>query len=101
MLDAGAPRKARGHLEVGVATALTYGLRIEQGIEAAARAMEIAERLGDELLWAGAAQAYGWHALVAGRLRRGLRRRGARVRRSRTASSAPSSRSWARTSAAS
>ena len=30
--------------------------------------MEIAEAVGDELLWSGAAEAYGWHALVAGRL---------------------------------
>ena len=35
-------------------------------------AMEIAEAVGDELLWAGAAEAYGWHALVAGRLREGF-----------------------------
>ena len=66
-------RKARGHLETGVATALTYGLRIEPGIEAAGRAMEIAEQLGDEALWAGAAEAYGWHKIVAGELRDGFK----------------------------
>ena len=69
VLDQGPPRRARGHLEVGVATALTYALRIEPGLEAAGRAMEIAEAIGDEVLWAGAAEAYGWHAIVAGRLR--------------------------------
>jgi hypothetical protein len=55
-----------------VSTALTYGLHMEQGLEAARRAMEIAERIGDDLLWAGAAQAYGWHAIASGWLREGL-----------------------------
>jgi tetratricopeptide (TPR) repeat protein len=72
VLARGAPRKSRGHLEVGVSTAHTYGLRVEAGMEAAARAMEIAEGIGDELLWAGGAQAYAWHALAAGRLREGF-----------------------------
>ena len=56
-----------------MATALTYGLRIEPGIEAAGRAMEIAEKLGDEALWAGAVEAYGWHKIVAGDLAEGFR----------------------------
>ena len=79
----GPPRRARGHLEVGVATALTYGLRIEPGLDAARRAMEIADAVGDEVLWSGAAEAYGWHALVAGRLGRGLRDARAGLRRRR------------------
>ena len=72
VLERGPQRKALGHLETGVSTALTYGLRIPAGIEAAARGMEIGERLGDEILWAGAAQAYGWHKIVAGDLREGF-----------------------------
>jgi len=72
VLQHGPPRKARGHLETGISTALTYGLEIERGIEAATRAMEIAERLGDEVLWAGGAQAFAWHQIVAGELREGL-----------------------------
>jgi DNA-binding SARP family transcriptional activator/ATP/maltotriose-dependent transcriptional regulator MalT len=72
VLERGSVRRARGHLEVGVSTALTYGLHIEEGIEAGRRGMEIAERLGDELLWAGAAQACGWHTIVSGRLADGL-----------------------------
>ena len=72
VLERGPVRKARGHLETGVAIALTYGLRIEPGIEAASRAMEIAEQLGDEALWAGAAEAYGWHKIVAGELTEGF-----------------------------
>ena len=72
VLERGPLRKALGHLETGVSTARTYGLRIPAGIEAAARGMEIGERLGDEILWAGAAQAYGWHKIVAGDLREGF-----------------------------
>jgi tetratricopeptide (TPR) repeat protein len=72
VLDRGPPRRARGHLEVGVATALTYSLRIGPGLEAAGRGMEIADTVGDELLWCGAAEAYAWHALVAGRLAEGF-----------------------------
>jgi DNA-binding SARP family transcriptional activator/tetratricopeptide (TPR) repeat protein len=72
VLDKGPPRRARGHLEVGVATALTYSLHIEPGLDAAQRAMEIADAVGDEVLWSGAAEAYGWHALVAGRLAEGF-----------------------------
>ncbi|MET0684966.1 MAG: AAA family ATPase [Solirubrobacteraceae bacterium] len=72
VLGQGPPRRAAGHLEVGVATARTYALQIQPGLEAAQRGMEIAEAVGDELLWAGAAEAFGWHALVAGRLREGF-----------------------------
>ncbi len=72
VLEQGPPHRALGHLEVGVATAWTYGLRIADGLEAAERGMAIAEAVGDELLWAGAAEAFGWHALVVGRLREGF-----------------------------
>jgi tetratricopeptide (TPR) repeat protein len=72
VLDRGPVRTARGHLDTGVATALTYGLQVERGTEAAARAMEIGEQLGDEALGAGAAEAYGWHRLMAGELSEGF-----------------------------
>jgi DNA-binding SARP family transcriptional activator/tetratricopeptide (TPR) repeat protein len=72
VLSRGPLRKALGHLETGVSTAFTYGLRIPDGIEAAARGMAIGERLGDDALWAGAAQAYGWHKIVAGDLGEGF-----------------------------
>ena len=71
-LERGPVRTARGHMETGVATALTYRLEIGAGIEAAARAMEIAEQLGDEALWAGAIEAYGWHKIVGGELAEGF-----------------------------
>jgi DNA-binding SARP family transcriptional activator len=72
VLERGPVRKALGHLETGVSTALTYGLQIPQGIEVAARAIEIAEQLGDEALWAGATEAYGWHRIIAGDLSEGF-----------------------------
>ena len=72
VLGQGAPRRALGHLEAGVATALTYGLRIAEGTEAAARGMEIAERLGDEALWESAAEAHGWHKIVGGEMAEGF-----------------------------
>ena len=72
VLERGPARKARGHLETGISTALTYGLKIPAGIEAASRAIEIAEQLGDEALWAGAMEAYGWHRIIGGDLREGF-----------------------------
>jgi DNA-binding SARP family transcriptional activator/tetratricopeptide (TPR) repeat protein len=72
VLDRGPVRKARGHLETGVATAFTYALQIERGIEAARRGMQIAEQVGDQALWAGSAEAYGWHKIVAGELSEGF-----------------------------
>ena len=72
VLGQGPPRKALGHLEAGVATAFTYGLRIPEGIEAGARAMAIGEELGDEVLWATGAESFGWHRIVAGELGEGF-----------------------------
>lgn len=72
VLDRGPVRRSRGHLETGVATALTYGLRIPEGIATARRGMAIAEELGDEVLWAGAAEACAWHSIVAGNIAEGL-----------------------------
>ena len=72
VLERGPVRKSRGHLETGISTALTYGLDIPRGIETAQRAIEIAEQVGDEALWAGATEAYGWHRIIAGDLREGF-----------------------------
>jgi len=66
VLDRGEPTKALGHLETGISTGFTYGVQTQRGIEAASRAMEIAERVGDEVSWAAGAQACGWHLIVAG-----------------------------------
>jgi DNA-binding SARP family transcriptional activator/tetratricopeptide (TPR) repeat protein len=66
VLDRGEPTKALGHLETGISTGFTYGVQTQRGIDAARRAMEIAERVGDEVSWAAGAQACGWHLIVAG-----------------------------------
>jgi DNA-binding SARP family transcriptional activator/tetratricopeptide (TPR) repeat protein len=66
------PSRAMGHLETGVSAANTYALRIPDGLAAGARGMDAGEQLGDEVLWAGAAEAYAWHAIIAGRIREGL-----------------------------
>jgi DNA-binding SARP family transcriptional activator/tetratricopeptide (TPR) repeat protein len=71
-LEDGPVRRARGHLETGVSTALTYGLQIPAGMEAARRGMEIGETIGDDGVWTGAAQAYAWHKIVAGELEEGF-----------------------------
>ena len=72
VLERGPVRKARGHLETGISTALTYGLQIPRGLEVARGAIEIAEQLGDEALWASATEAYGWHRIIAGDLSEGF-----------------------------
>ena len=72
VLERPEPTTALGHLEVGVATALTYGQRIPEGIEASERAIRIADELDDELLWAGATETFGWHKIGAGELREGV-----------------------------
>ncbi len=61
-----------GHLETSVATAHTYGIRIHEGIEASARAVDIGTRLSNDRVWMGAAEAHGWHLIVSGRLERGF-----------------------------
>lgn len=79
-----------------LSTALTYGLQIERGIEATGRAVEIAEQLGDEALWASATEACAWHKIVAGDLREGSTRSSARSR-ARIDSDGRSSPGWRRT----
>ncbi|HZO06222.1 MAG TPA: hypothetical protein VFB52_07525, partial [Solirubrobacterales bacterium] len=72
VFEQGPPRRALGHLEGGVAAALTYGVQTERGIEAGARSMEIGERTGDEVLWAKGAESGGWHLIAAGQLAEGF-----------------------------
>jgi class 3 adenylate cyclase len=59
------------HTYVGLASAALYGLRNREGLEASARAMEIADGLGREALWATAAMLHGWHTVASGRLAAG------------------------------
>ncbi len=72
VLGSGPPRPAQAYLYIGIASACVWNLRIEEGLEASQRAMEIAEQLGNEALWANAAILRGWHVSESGRLAEGI-----------------------------
>ena len=61
--------------------------------------MAIAEQLGDEALWAGAVEAYGWHKIVGGELAEGFEAEAAPSRR-RIGAAGRYSPGWRRTSVA-
>jgi class 3 adenylate cyclase len=61
VLGQGPERPAQALLYIGMATAALWGLRTDEGLATSQRAMEIAERLGSEGLWANAAVLRGWH----------------------------------------
>jgi tetratricopeptide (TPR) repeat protein len=60
-------RASLGYAYVGIAGASLWGVRTQEGLEAGERAVEIANRLGHEVLWANAAAIYGWHVWASGR----------------------------------
>jgi hypothetical protein len=100
VLEHGPPRRARGHLHVGIATAYTYRLQVPSGLEAAHRAMEIAEAVGDEVLWSSAPRRTGGTpSSAAGWPRASPSSSGPST--SPTATAGRSWRSWRRTSAGS
>src|SRR5262249_27027400 len=55
VLGSGPERAAQGYLYIGIATATTWSVSCDEGLAAARRAMDIAERLGSDGLWANAA----------------------------------------------
>jgi tetratricopeptide (TPR) repeat protein len=55
----------------GIANAAIWGLRLDEGLTAARRALEVADRLNDERLWSTAASLYGWHVWGSGQLKEG------------------------------
>ena len=57
---------------IGLAGALLWANKCQEGLEAATRAAEIAERLGREIVWANAAAIRGWHLAGLGRISEGL-----------------------------
>jgi tetratricopeptide (TPR) repeat protein len=61
-----------GYLYVGIAAADLWGSRVDDGVEAAERAMSIAEATGNEALWANAATMKGWFLGETNRLGEGL-----------------------------
>jgi class 3 adenylate cyclase/tetratricopeptide (TPR) repeat protein len=64
---------ALAHTYVGLASAALYGLRIDEGVAAAARAAAIAERLGREGIRGTAIGLLGFHLLASGSLAEGGR----------------------------
>jgi DNA-binding CsgD family transcriptional regulator/tetratricopeptide (TPR) repeat protein len=71
VLGQGPEREAMSEFYRGLATAASFGVRIGEGLDASARAMAIAGRLGDAALRAGAARAHGVLLCFAGRLGEG------------------------------
>jgi|GEM_PF-6258914 len=63
---------AAGYFHIGRAGAALWELRTSEGLLASRKAMDIAEALGDEALWASAASMHGWHVAMSGRVDEGL-----------------------------
>jgi class 3 adenylate cyclase len=72
ILGAGPERPAQGYLYIGLACAALWSMRNEEGLVASRRAMEIAERLRNEALWANAATLHGYFLAENGQVRDGL-----------------------------
>jgi tetratricopeptide (TPR) repeat protein len=70
-LGQGPERTPLGYLYVGIASAALWGERIDEGVAAARRALEIGERLGNEALWSNAASLHGYHLTSSGRIEEG------------------------------
>jgi len=72
VLGTGPERPAQAYLYIGIATAALWSVRTEEGLAASRRAMEIADRLRSEGLWANAATLHGWHLSERGQLAEGF-----------------------------
>ncbi len=72
VLGTGPDRPAQAYLYIGIASAAVWGMRTEEGLAASRRAMEIADRLKSEALWANAAILHGFHVSETGRVAEGL-----------------------------
>jgi DNA-binding CsgD family transcriptional regulator len=72
ILAEGPPSSALGYVYAGLAQVALWGVRIQDGLDASAKALDIAERLHDEVLWAHAAITRGGHLFSSGRISEGL-----------------------------
>jgi DNA-binding CsgD family transcriptional regulator len=72
ILAAGPPNSALGYVYAGLAQVAVWDVRIQDGLDASAKALDIANRLNDEVLWAHAAATRGAHLFSSGRLGEGL-----------------------------
>jgi len=71
-LSQGPEGNTLGYVYVGQALAAVWGMRTQEGLAASGRAMDLAERLGNERLWAAAAALHGHHLTGSGRPDEGL-----------------------------
>jgi class 3 adenylate cyclase len=71
-LSKGHQTPSLGYLYLGLAGAAIWGVHEQEGLAASTRAMEVAERLGHETLWANAASLHGFHLASIGRTKEGL-----------------------------
>src|SRR6185436_780172 len=72
VLAHGPERPSQAYLQIGIATAAIWSVRTEEGLASSRRAMDIAERIGSQGLWANAALLHGHHACEAGRIAEGM-----------------------------
>ncbi len=72
MLQRGPHDVAFGYAKLGVANAALFNVETRTGIEASGEALELAEHLGHEALWANAATLRGFHLVNSGRPREGI-----------------------------
>jgi class 3 adenylate cyclase/tetratricopeptide (TPR) repeat protein len=72
VLATGPPRPSQVYHYIGVSTAALWSYRTEDGLAASARALELAERLGERGLWANAAALRGYHLWESGRIPEGM-----------------------------
>ncbi|MCA1834234.1 MAG: protein kinase [Actinomycetota bacterium] len=68
VLAEGPETASLGYVYLGLAGTGIWGVHEKEGLEASTRAMEIAERLGQESLWVNAAALHGYHLGSLGRM---------------------------------
>jgi eukaryotic-like serine/threonine-protein kinase len=71
-LSDGPERAPLCYVYIGLASAALWGMRTEEGLVASERALDIAERLGSETLWAQAATQRAYHLWASGRIGEGI-----------------------------
>jgi DNA-binding CsgD family transcriptional regulator/tetratricopeptide (TPR) repeat protein len=72
ILAKGPPSSALGYVYAGLAQVAVWDVRIHDGLEVSAKALDLAERLHDEVLWAHAAMTRGSHLFSSGRISEGM-----------------------------
>ncbi len=72
IISKGPIRASQASLNIGLAGAAIWGATNEEGLRASSRALEIAEKLDNESLWANAAILHGYLVTSTGRISEGL-----------------------------